>query len=178
MSLTHSYQPPSKPIHIPTPTHLRALRQQKESLQASLEAIKNSLADIDVELALLDETFHGIKEIKKEVLLHDHARAAALAVLLDSDLPDNTPIHSIKGIPLPIITKRSLTLVNPIPIIDFIKCHKCESKITPPHCRIGVTSIFDDDTYLHWYHEYVLLLSRRLTVVPRNVNHRASSRRR
>jgi hypothetical protein len=48
MSLAHSYQPPSKPIHIPTPTHLRALRQQKENLQASLEAIKNSLADIDV----------------------------------------------------------------------------------------------------------------------------------
>lgn len=89
----------SQPLHVPTPTELRALRNEKENVQKETEANDAAFANIQAELQKLDETFTGVTELETEVLRQNIIRSESLAVLLDSNIPDNTPIHVVRGIP-------------------------------------------------------------------------------
>jgi hypothetical protein len=53
---------------------------------------------IEAELSKLGVVFSGVRELKSEVVRENISRAESLGCLLDTNIPDNTPIRIVRSI--------------------------------------------------------------------------------
>jgi predicted nucleic acid-binding Zn-ribbon protein len=99
MSTSQLKRTASQPHQVPTPTELRALRIEKEKVEKETAENDKAIADIQSKFDNLNEIFTEVEDLETEVLRQNVIRAESLAALLDGDIPDNTPIYVVRGIP-------------------------------------------------------------------------------